>query len=632
MNSYDALNRLIEVKQPNGERTSYGYSLAGALKKITHPDGTIETSQYDELGRRMQHTDGSGKSKKYLYDKAGNVTKLIDKGYQTTTYEYNNRNWLTRKTAGGSSVGYQYDNAGRRTSMTDGTGTTGYYFTPGVGELEKITYPDGKQIQFTYNKHGLRSTMTDPFGLKLYYGYDELNRLKKVGQTETTAMAEYSYHSNGLLKDIKLENGTSSTMNYNGYDLSDLTQLQGASTVINRHSYTWSPDGNQLSKTDLVAGQSKSVQYGYDSLNRIETSTEFNELYVYDSRGNRQTLVSDQAPKLQEASYNYDGWNQLTGASVVGKSPVAYKYNGDGLMVERTENGSTRRYYYDGDQIIAEATVSGSTLSPVAQYIRGKQLIARLSGTTKHYYYYNGHGDVTELRNNTGALVNRYSYDMWGNPLTVSEQVANPFRYSGEYWDSTTELQYLRARWYDPSMGRFISEDTYEGQIDNPLSLNLYTYVINNPLKYVDPTGHEHEKGSGGGGGGGAGAGSGRGLDLDAKASALFGKIFKSIKNIPAKIFGKGNNSKGVGEVKTPTVAGRGQSKGGHQPTNLKEQLAVEESMSNPAAGKTLEGKNTDPRWPADEGWVKKAQNVNGVEVHYTYNTKTGEIDDFKIK
>lgn len=98
-------------------------------------------------------------------------------------------------------------------------------------------------------------------------------------------------------------------------------------------------------------------------------------------------------------------------------------------------------------------------------------------------------------------------------------------------------------------MGRFISEDTYEGQIDNPLSLNLYTYVINNPLKYVDPTGHEHEKGSGGGGGGGAGAGSGRGLDLDAKASALFGKIFKSIKNIPSRILGKGNETKGAGQA-----------------------------------------------------------------------------------
>jgi len=57
-------------------------------------------------------------------------------------------------------------------------------------------------------------------------------------------------------------------------------------------------------------------------------------------------------------------------------------------------------------------------------------------------------------------------------------------------WDETTSLQYLRARWYDPSDGRFINEDTYEGQIDNPLSLNLYTYVGNNPLGFIDPSGH----------------------------------------------------------------------------------------------------------------------------------------------
>ena len=105
----------------------------------------------------------------------------------------------------------------------------------------------------------------------------------------------------------------------------------------------------------------------------------------------------------------------------------------------------------------------------------------------------------------------------------------------------------------------------------------------------------------------------GKATELEAKAN----KITKSM----------------VTETKgTPKVAGRGQSKGGHQPTNLKERLAMEEAMSNPAAGKTLEGKNTDPRWPASEGWVKKAQNVNGVEVHYQYNPKTREIDDFKIK
>jgi hypothetical protein len=72
--------------------------------------------------------------------------------------------------------------------------------------------------------------------------------------------------------------------------------------------------------------------------------------------------------------------------------------------------------------------------------------------------------------------------------------------------------------------------------------------------------------------------------------------------------------------------------KGGHQPKTLKDQLAVEEAMENPAAGKELKGKNNDPRWKASEGWVKKAQNINGVEVHYEYNPKTGQIDDYKIK
>ncbi|WP_157272881.1 RHS repeat-associated core domain-containing protein, partial [Paenibacillus daejeonensis] len=78
---------------------------------------------------------------------------------------------------------------------------------------------------------------------------------------------------------------------------------------------------------------------------------------------------------------------------------------------------------------------------------------------------------------------------IWGNPLTVEEQVDNPFGYSGEYWDATTELQYLRTRWYDPGLGRFIQEDSFEGFMNRPSSLNAYTYVENNPLRFTDPMG-----------------------------------------------------------------------------------------------------------------------------------------------
>ena len=82
-----------------------------------------------------------------------------------------------------------------------------------------------------------------------------------------------------------------------------------------------------------------------------------------------------------------------------------------------------------------------------------------------------------------------------------------------------------------------------------------------------------------------------------------------------------------------PKQEGRGQSKGGkHDPETLEEELAMEEAMTNPGKGKELKGRNTDPRWPEDEGWEKWTQNVNGEEVHYQYNPKTGAIDDVKIK
>ncbi|WP_310732577.1 RHS repeat-associated core domain-containing protein [Paenibacillus sp. 1011MAR3C5] len=160
-------------------------------------------------------------------------------------------------------------------------------------------------------------------------------------------------------------------------------------------------------------------------------------------------------------------------------------------MWERGEGGKTTRYYWDGDPVIAEAIVTNGTAKFHARYIRGNGLEAREDGQGKAYYLKNGHGDVIELRDSSGTLrLNQYDYDIFGNMTVQNELIPQPFKYSGEMTDSTTELQYLRARWYDPSIGRFVGEDTYDGQIDNPLTLNLYTYVGNNPLIYVDPSGH----------------------------------------------------------------------------------------------------------------------------------------------
>ncbi|UQZ35447.1 hypothetical protein C2I18_19105 [Paenibacillus sp. PK3_47] len=128
-----------------------------------------------------------------------------------------------------------------------------------------------------------------------------------------------------------------------------------------------------------------------------------------------------------------------------------------------------------------------------ARYVRGYQLIdMKNKWGTVGYYLLNGHGDVVNLYRQDQTLLNTYDYDIWGNPTVTEEadQYPNPFRYSGEYWDDNTDLQNLRARWYDPSIGRFITEDTWEGRINHPDSQNPYIYVINNPLIYVDPSGN----------------------------------------------------------------------------------------------------------------------------------------------
>uniref|UniRef100_UPI00403F7625 RHS repeat-associated core domain-containing protein n=1 Tax=Paenibacillus sp. FSL W8-0426 TaxID=2921714 RepID=UPI00403F7625 len=174
---------------------------------------------------------------------------------------------------------------------------------------------------------------------------------------------------------------------------------------------------------------------------------------------------------------------------------MKYRYNGDGLMVERASGGQTTRYYYDDrGLLVAEGTVSSTgTVQITVGYVHdatGNPIARQWAGQSQlQYDVTNGHGDVTEIRDASGNILNQYSYDIWGNPEQTNETVPNNLRYAGEYWDEITGLQYLRARWYDPSVGRFITEDTFEGEATNPLSLHLYTYVENNLLQYVDPSG-----------------------------------------------------------------------------------------------------------------------------------------------
>ncbi|XOK62253.1 RHS repeat-associated core domain-containing protein [Paenibacillus elgii] len=484
---YDALGRLTGVTNAKNEFTKYEYTSKDRLNlfKIVFPDKTERSKKYDELGRTIQTIAPDQAVEKFYYDENNNLRTYVDRKGQVTTNDYDNRNKLRSSALGNETIKYDYYASGKRKLMQDNTGTTNYHYNE-LGQLDILTYPDGRTIQYLYDRQGNRETMTDPFGYVTAYGYDNRNRLTGVGPSINDWDAKYDYKLNDLLAAIVQRNGVTGSYAYEGLNLTGLSQQkQGA--ALNTFAYGYDSNRNQTSKTENGTRH----EFSYDPLNRIGTSSQFGEQYTYDSRGNRQTMQSSNSPNLNGASYRYDERNRLVQVTTDEGKNVAYRYNGDGLLYERTENGQTVRYYYDGANIIAEGTVTNGSAALKARYIRGNGLAARADASgAKTYYLHNGHGDVVGLADGSGNILNQYTYDIWGNPLTVTEQVSQPFRYSGEFWDNNAHLQYLRARWYDPSVGRFMSQDTYEGDIANPLSLNLYTYVHNNPLRYTDPSGH----------------------------------------------------------------------------------------------------------------------------------------------
>ena len=140
------------------------------------------------------------------------------------------------------------------------------------------------------------------------------------------------------------------------------------------------------------------------------------------------------------------------------------------------------RFIFSGREVVTEVDADYGLKVAI---IRGHELLAQKDNKDSYYYLNNAHGDVTALLDGRGEIVNRYKYDAFGNTVEAVEKVHNRFRYAGEQFDPVTGQYYLRARFYNPVIGRFTQEDTYRGD-----GLNLYAYVQNNPIKYIDPSGY----------------------------------------------------------------------------------------------------------------------------------------------
>jgi RHS repeat-associated protein len=411
-------------------------------------------------------------------------------------------------------------------------------------ESERVPLENGgiATIRYTYWPDGRRKTLTDALGRVTFYEYDGRARLSRVTANQGLPdqhVTTYTYFPDGLLRTITKPNGTVTSYDYDRADRLTSVVVRAGPTVLLAYEYTYDPNGNRLTQVETNGGAPETTTYTYDDLNRLETVTYPDGVavaYEYDPVGNRtrETTRSAAGVIVSDKRAAFDAINRLSSItdSVDPSQNATLAYDRNGNLVSKTTAAGTEEYSYDTRDFLVE-TRSGASITAhfafdafgrrylkvgvdgtrqylydetstlqeldgddaeVAKYEYGGDRLLSLAhrGEPRRYYEQDGLGTPVALTDAAGSVVARYHLDAWGRYRfpTELDASANRFGFTGYLFDQETDLYYAKARFYDPELGRFTTQDSVLGEVDEPPSLNRYGYAWGNPLLFVDPEGH----------------------------------------------------------------------------------------------------------------------------------------------
>ena len=537
--AYDASGNLTQVTDTYGNLSQMGYDSLGRKVFMRDPDMGDWSYSYDSNGNLVYQRDAKGQVITFNYDALSRVTRKSyptsfdsmlgfgGSGENTFAFISNDTDLYYPIAVDGTGqapsvpaetdVVYSYDDPaynyaiGKLTRMDDGSGSTEYYYdhpmdlttrtiknigaesytitseTDALGRLQSITYPDSEKVDYSYDGSYLTNVGTN--GQYATYGsYNAFGSTTQVDYGTSGVFANYTYNSlNGRLQTAKVSNATGE---------------------LGSRSYQYENGGNISVVADLI-NANRSQNFTYDELSRLKTasSTVYGGLnYQYDKIGNLTskdgiTYTSDTTGKphqlvssSDDKNYQYDANGNMASDGV---RTIAYNADNLPVLIQSGTNSIDFEYDGNGSRVRKGSTIYVDNLyectgSGCAKYIfAGSERIAIKSETGELTYYHPDHLGGTSLMTQDGGVVEDLFYKPLGETV---EELTGGFgpkhQFTGQEFDAESGLYFYNARYYNPVIGRFVSADSIVPYPDDSQSFNRYSYVRNNPVNLVDPSGH----------------------------------------------------------------------------------------------------------------------------------------------
>lgn len=526
--AYDsARGNLTKITDPLGNVVSLTYDTNDNLVSIAAPLGRNAAYQYDAKNNLIKATDALSNSVSLTYDAQGKLTGIALPGSGSYAFTYDTYGNLLSETAPGSHItSFSYDNSGHVTSRTDANGSVVTFQYDALKRMTKASYPDGS-LAYDYDCCSLKG-ITAKDGRKMTFQYDADNRLIEY-QDLNNFIIQYGYDKVGNLISLTYPGNKVVTYEYDKVN----RLISVTDWLSNVTSYDYDLTGNL---TGTTYPDNSWILQQYDNANRLKSILDFkgdatvNAVFNYtlDSLGNRTGITSYQPlnviPTPANVNYTYDPDNRLLSAGsatfnynnngnlikkTIGSSVTNYTWDYDNMLTQLSSGGNTYTYKYDAlgnriakivnsvetrfvvnpsgalSQVLAESDSGGNI---TAYYVYGLGLITKVTPAGNAYHYhYDGIGSTIAITDSLGNVVNKYAYDAFGKVLSQTETISNPFKYVGRFgvMDDGNGLLYMRARYYDPEVGRFVSKDPI-GMVGG---INMYLYGKNNPINLIDSNG-----------------------------------------------------------------------------------------------------------------------------------------------